>query len=325
VSVSSQLLRLPADEAVRRLILDRCGSFRHASERPEDGARLDDARRALELTLSHLASRFCECALIGRPLDARGIGALEEAASMFSLDLRGRANVPSFGAAVAGILRMLGASAIAEVEAAGGSGPSWGEVVAFAGLADERAGESLAFVAPRAGDELSIERARRAVEQVARALEVETEVETEQKFLLRALPPRAREGTSMHLVQGYLPGQRLHERLRRVEVEGAIEWLRTVKLGTGLQRVEIEEETTEQVFEQMWPLTAGRRIDKIRYEVEDGGYLWIIDQFLDRDLVLAEVELPALGLIPAIPEWLAPYLVRDVTSDPRYVNVNLAS
>jgi CYTH domain-containing protein len=310
---------------VRRLILDRCGRFRRASERPEHRARLDDARRDLELTLSHLASRFCECAFIGRPLDARGIAALEEAASVFPLDLRGRTNVPSFGAAVAGILRMIGASAIAEVDAARGLGWSWAEVVAFAGLADDSAREALISAVPRSGDDLSLERARRAVEQIARTLEVETEVETEQKFLLRELPPRAREGTSMHLLQGYVPGQRLHERLRKIEADGAVEWIRTVKLGTGLQRVEIEEETTEQIFEQMWPLTAGRRIDKVRYEVEDGGYLWIIDQFLDRELVLAEVELPALGLMPAIPEWLAPYMVRDVTSDPRYVNVNLAS
>jgi CYTH domain-containing protein len=251
--------------------------------------------------------------------------AVEEAASVFPLDLRGRANVPSFGAAVAGILRALGANAIAEAEEAGNLRPSWAELTAFAGLADEGAREQLTAVAPRSGDEFSIERARRAIEQIAHALEVETEVETEQKFLLRALPPRAREGQSMHLLQGYVPGQRLHERLRRVEANGRTEWIRTVKLGSGVQRVEIEEDTTEQIFEQMWPLTAGRRIEKIRYEIEDGGYVWIIDQFLDRDLVLAEVELPTLGLMPAIPDWLAPYLVRDVTSDPRYVNVNLAS
>jgi CYTH domain-containing protein len=307
------------------LILDRCARFRRASEHTGERARLADASRDLELTLAHLASRFCECAFIGRPLDARSVAVVEEAASVFPFDLRGRNNVPSFGAAIAGILRALGASAVADAEEARALQPSWAQLTEFVGLADEGAREQLAAVAPHAGDEFSIERARRCIEQIAQALEIETEVETEQKFLLRSLPPRALEGVSMHMLQGYVPGQRVHERLRRVESGGATEWVRTVKLGSGLQRVEIEENTTEQIFEQMWPLTAGRRIEKIRYAIEDGGYVWVIDKFLDRDLVLAEVELPTLGLTPAIPDWLAPHLVRDVTSDPTYVNANLAS
>lgn len=307
------------------MILDRCARFRRASEHDDQRARLSDARRDLELTLTHLASRFCECAFIGRPLDARSVAVVEEAASVFPFDLRGRTSVPSFGAAVAGLLRALGAKAMSEAEDARALKPSWEELTAFAGLADDDASEQLVAVAPHAGDELSIERARRAIEQIAQALEVETEVETEQKFLLRDLPPRAREGISMHLLQGYIPGKRVHERLRRLETNGVTEWIRTVKLGSGLQRVEIEESTSERIFDQMWPLTAGRRVEKIRYEIEDGGYVWIIDQFLDRDLVLAEVELPTLGLTPAIPDWLAPHLVRDVTSDPSYVNANLAS
>src|SRR5690606_13965812 len=166
-------------------------------------------------------------------------------ASVYSIDLRGRANVPSFGAAAAGILRALGARAQAEAEDARALGSSWDELTSFAGLADESARQELMGVAPHAGDELSIERARRAIEQIAHALEVETEVETEQKFLLRSVPERAREGRSMHLLQGYIPGKRLHERLRRVTSDGASEWVRTVKLGTGIRRVEIEESTSE--------------------------------------------------------------------------------
>ena len=51
--------------------------------------------------------------------------------------------------------------------------------------------------------------------------------------------------------------------------------------------------------------------------------MWEVDDFLDRDLVLAEVELPS-DAAPALPEWLAPAVVREVTGDPRYVDATLA-
>jgi CYTH domain-containing protein len=165
---------------------------------------------------------------------------------------------------------------------------------------------------------------RLSVERVARALEAFTEREVEYKFLLRAFPPRAASGRRKALAQGYVPGERLHERLRRVEAAGEVRYVRTVKLGSGLARVEIEEETTARIFETMWPLTEGSRIHKERYAVEDGALTWTIDRFVDRDLVLAEVEVPSADVAPSPPPWLAEYIVRDVTDDPRYVNLNLA-
>ncbi len=52
--------------------------------------------------------------------------------------------------------------------------------------------------------------------------------------------------------------------------------------------------------------------------------MWEIDEFTDRELVLAEVELPAPDMVPEPPEWLGPYVVRDVTDEPEYLNANLA-
>jgi len=40
--------------------------------------------------------------------------------------------------------------------------------------------------------------------------------------------------------------------------------------------------------------------------------------------VLAEVELPSSDTLVTLPDWLAPYLMRDVTGDAAYVNANLA-
>jgi CYTH domain-containing protein len=97
-----------------------------------------------------------------------------------------------------------------------------------------------------------------------------------------------------------------------------------VKTGTGLVRVEIEEETTREVFEAMWPLTEGKRVHKQRHRVTDGDLAWEIDHFVDRDLTLAEVELPSADVQPVPPDWLQPYVVRDVTDEAAYVNYNLA-
>jgi CHAD domain-containing protein/CYTH domain-containing protein len=165
------------------------------------------------------------------------------------------------------------------------------------------------------------------VEAIAAALERRAggAVETERKYLLSAVPPAARDAPAEDISQGWLPGVRFRERIRRVRARGGERYYRALKQGTGLRRLEAEEETSREIFETLWPLTAGRRIDKRRTRLEDGGVPWLIDQFTDRDLVLAEVELPAGAQEAAMPDWLAAHVVREVTGDPEYLNENLAA
>jgi CHAD domain-containing protein/CYTH domain-containing protein len=137
--------------------------------------------------------------------------------------------------------------------------------------------------------------------------------EVERKFLLTGLPPLEGAEGPVEIVQGYLPG------------EHRVDLVRTVKEGSGLTRLEVEEPVGADVFARFWPLTEGRRLRKRRYRIADGELIWEIDQFLDRDLVLAEVELPGPMTEVAIPEWLRPYVARDVTEDPAYTNAQLAS
>jgi len=160
-------------------------------------------------------------------------------------------------------------------------------------------------------------------EEMARSPDVP--VERERKFLLRALPEAAREAAVVEIEQGWLPGERLRERLRRAREDGADRFYRTVKLGTGVTRVEIEEETTEALFTALWPHTEGCRIAKRRYRIPDGALTWEIDEFRDRPLVVAEVELPRPDTEVTPPSWLAPFVEREVTGDPAYLNLTLAS
>jgi CHAD domain-containing protein/CYTH domain-containing protein len=148
--------------------------------------------------------------------------------------------------------------------------------------------------------------------------------EIERKFLLRGLPPLDRAMPPVDIEQGYLPGERLIERLRRIRSDEGVELVRTLKAGTGLTRLELEEPVPPALFERLWPLTEGRRVHKQRFRISDGELTWEIDRFLDRDLVLAEVELNGRPLEVALPPWLEPLVDREVTEDEAYTNYRLA-
>jgi CHAD domain-containing protein/CYTH domain-containing protein len=149
--------------------------------------------------------------------------------------------------------------------------------------------------------------------------------EIERKFLLRGMPPLPDGAVRTEIVQGYLPGERLQERIRRVRRRGEPpKYFRTVKLGSGISRTEIEEEADEATFRRLWSLTKGRRIRKLRFKVPDGGLTWEIDRFAGRRLVLAEIELPSEDFDVQIPAWLQEHVERDVTGEDEYVNINLA-
>jgi CHAD domain-containing protein/CYTH domain-containing protein len=150
-------------------------------------------------------------------------------------------------------------------------------------------------------------------------------VERERKYLLRGLPEVTREASVQEIEQGWLPGDRLRERLRRTRDAAGDRFYRTVKLGAGIARVEIEEETTGDLFAALWPHTDGCRIAKRRYRIPDGALTWEIDEFRDRPLVLAEVELPRADTEVRVPAWLVPFVEREVTGDPAYLNLTLAT
>jgi CHAD domain-containing protein/CYTH domain-containing protein len=149
--------------------------------------------------------------------------------------------------------------------------------------------------------------------------------EIERKYLLSRLPSAARRGASVRIEQGYLPGDGIEERVRRLVTDAGESFRRTVKLGEGASRVEAEEEIDPELFRALWRLTRGRRIRKRRYVVDEGALTWEIDRFLDRELVVAEVELGSETQEVPIPSWLRGVLVRDVTGEPAYSNAALAA
>lgn len=150
-------------------------------------------------------------------------------------------------------------------------------------------------------------------------------MEIERKYLLRGCPTEASAMAPVQIEQGWIPGTALRERLRRsIAPDGTVSCWRTVKLGPAEARIEVEEIMTPELFDAMWPLTRSARVRKQRHVVADGAHRWEIDVFIDRDLVLAEIELGDVSESVAIPAWLADYVERDVTGEPAYFNAVLA-
>jgi len=147
-------------------------------------------------------------------------------------------------------------------------------------------------------------------------------VEIEKKFLLRNLPTGITRGTK--ITQGYLS---VGDPEVRVRAKGGRFFL-TGKGGAGFVREEKEYEISKEVFEILWSLTKGARIEKMRYEIVGGdGLIWEIDEFQSRrteGLFTAEVELPDESVIPEIPPAIAEVIESDVTTDEMYKNKNLA-
>ena len=148
-------------------------------------------------------------------------------------------------------------------------------------------------------------------------------LEIERKFLLDGLPEMPGQAVAYRMEQGYLPDD--HGLLRRaVGPDGAPVCTLTYKKGVGLVRGEDERTISEQEFLQHWPRTAGRRLAKTRYRVEEGRLVWEIDDYDHLDLVLAEVELPSATTPVTAPPRLRPHIVREVTDEPQYQNYEIA-
>lgn len=157
-----------------------------------------------------------------------------------------------------------------------------------------------------------------------RAKKINMSLEIEKKFLLRRLPAGI-FSKGIKIRQGYLS---TGDPEVRVRAKGEKFFL-TRKGGAGFVRQEEEYEISKDVFETLWSLTEGARIEKIRYEMRGAdGLIWEIDEFQSpprlADLFLAEVELPDEAIEPQIPPAIAEVIEKEVTLDESYKNKNLA-
>ena len=145
--------------------------------------------------------------------------------------------------------------------------------------------------------------------------------EIERKFVLHSLPDDIEHKPHSVIRQGYIVTDSSNE--VRVRAKGR-DYFLTVKQGSGLSRNEVEIAITEQQFDALWTLTAGKRVEKTRYDYQDSGSLIEIDVYTSdlSPLMVAEVEFTSEDessryTVPA-------FFGLEVTEDKSYKNASLA-
>lgn len=144
--------------------------------------------------------------------------------------------------------------------------------------------------------------------------------EIERKFLVSDERWRHAADAGTDIVQGYLAAR---ENVSvRVRVAGEEAWL-TIKGRTrGAARDEYEYAIPARDARRMLrTLCQPPLIEKTRYRVRHAGRDWEIDEFRgdNAGLVVAELELEDEDCPVTLPPWVG----REVTGDPRYLNANL--
>ncbi len=148
-------------------------------------------------------------------------------------------------------------------------------------------------------------------------------VEIERKFRPERGPDWIGGCEATRIEQGYLAiegGGGAEVRLRRRDGETLL----TVKRGSGGIRTEEEIALEPEQFEALWPLTDGRRVQKVRYLVPSATGEIEVDVFEGElaGMITVEMEFDSEAQSDAFdpPEWLG----REVSGDDRYANETLA-
>jgi adenylate cyclase len=146
-------------------------------------------------------------------------------------------------------------------------------------------------------------------------------MEVERKFLVPE-PPDLDGTEADEIEQGYLAiGADGEVRVRRKGDKLVL----TAKRGEGLSREEAEIELDRERFDDLWPLTDGRRLHKRRHVIPHGDLKIELDVYEGdlEGLVVAEIEFSSEGEANSFhpPDWLGD----EVTGDHRYLNETLAA
>lgn len=141
--------------------------------------------------------------------------------------------------------------------------------------------------------------------------------EIERKFLVKEGAWRNEKGTQYR--QGYLNS--VKERVVRVRTIDDKAYLTIKGLTVGASRLEFEYEIPRPDADQLLDICEKPLIEKTRYIVVEGEFVWEIDEFIGENegLIVAEVELESEDQDFPRPAWVG----KEVTGDPRYFNSNL--
>lgn len=145
-------------------------------------------------------------------------------------------------------------------------------------------------------------------------------IEIERKYIVISDDYRILATDSFDIKQGYLSTRK--EATVRVRIKNEKAFLTIKGANAGATRNEWEYPLPYNDALEMLKLSQGIVIDKIRYIVEYGGFLWEVDEFkgAHEGLVIAEIELNNENETFPIP----PFVGEEVTGNVAYYNSTLA-
>jgi adenylate cyclase len=153
-------------------------------------------------------------------------------------------------------------------------------------------------------------------------------IEIERKFLVAGDGWRAAAHAVVPMAQGYINDMGAMDRGEqkasvRVRIQGDEAFLNLKSRELGHTRHEFDYRIPVDDARALLALCVGGLVDKRRHLVRHGGHLWEVDEFLgdNAGLVVAEIELDHADEAFERPDWLG----SEVTDDPRYYNLALAS
>jgi len=141
--------------------------------------------------------------------------------------------------------------------------------------------------------------------------------EIERKFLIKNDAWRNVRGIKYR--QGYLSS--VKERTVRVRTTEEKGYLTIKGIAVGATRMEFEYEIPRKDADRLLEICEQPLIEKNRYTIEYGGFVWEVDEFFGENsgLIIAEIELTSEDQEFPRPDWVG----EEVTGDPRYFNSNL--
>mgnify|MGYP000847110039 CR=1 FL=1 len=146
-------------------------------------------------------------------------------------------------------------------------------------------------------------------------------LEIERKFLVASSEEYKASSNASDILQVYLT---ISEKMSiRVRIDGIVASL-AIKSKVS-HRVNREYEYNMPIDEarSIMKLNNFPSISKTRYQLENKGHTWEIDEFHDANagLVIAEIELEYEDEVFEFPSWIG----KEVTEDMKYLNSNLAT
>lgn len=144
--------------------------------------------------------------------------------------------------------------------------------------------------------------------------------EIERKFLVnKEIWEKLTKPKPSFIKQGYL--SKNDKGVVRIRIKGEHAFLTIKSVNHGVERYEFEYEVPMHEAELMFDLFCDKYIEKYRFEIEVGGKIWEVDEFImpQQNFILAEIELKHSAEKFILPNWIE----KEVSEEPIYFNSNM--